>query len=289
MQVCCPVCVAFLASIPELQRRQARPVRVLMVEPASGFSTRFPSVRLHKCNRLLQAPAMHARNALSHTDAPRCLNAGWRMASVAVRRFGPLRQCCADHADTARQIYASVAQHVYHLLLHSAEANVVQSCCTVLEHFLGAGGAAVLSWGGTDPGAAAEMLLRCFEHVLRPGADESAAATVEGFAVRAVRALRESRPEVPARLLQLCAARALSCQTQVLRGQLLVVVTRCAAPLSQQTWRGLRLHCKDSVVLCADVSSAVGRSRPQLVMREEQLRESNSRVQQPTLLPTLIA
>ena len=124
-----------------------------------------------------------------------------------------------------------VGHRAFDLLLSSAEANIVQSCCGLLEQFFAAAGAAVLSWATTSPQEVICLLNRCFKHLLKPQGDEARAATMEGFAIQVVLAAREAWPQVPRWLLQMCAARAPSCSTAVLRGQLLVIVARCVACL----------------------------------------------------------
>ena len=133
-------------------------------------------------------------------------------------------------AEVTREIYGAIAQPVFHLCLHSGEANVAQSCCEIFRKFLQAGGAAMLTWGGSSEDATLQMLLQVFESVLKPGAEDSAAMMVAGLALQARLALdgtAQGRALAP-QLLQLLVSKTLACSMQALRGQLLVVITRCA-------------------------------------------------------------
>ena len=164
-----------------------------------------------------------------------------------------LEQCAQTKctcADVTREIYGAIAQPVFHLCLHSGEANVAQSCCEIFRKFLQAGGATMLTWGGSSEDATMQMLLQVFESVLKPGAEDSAAMMVAGLALQARLALdgtAQGRALAP-QLLQLLVSKTLACSMQALRGQLLVVITRCARSPDSRTMHRRRCFMLPSLV-----------------------------------------
>ena len=136
-------------------------------------------------------------------------------------------------AEVAQQIYIATSQAVCHLALHSREPNVTQSCCEVLRNFIEAGGAAMLGWGTGGKQATLETLTQIFRHLLAPDTDEAAAQAVAGLALQALLSLAQDAQAMAPQLLQLLVVKFLVCEHQSLRGQLLVVITRCEVYLLQ--------------------------------------------------------
>jgi hypothetical protein len=162
------------------------------------------------------------------TSSLRCAVA-WQHHLTVDRKGGKTRlTATALAAAVTEEIYCAIIEPVCHLLLHSTEPQIGQSCCEVLRKFLEAGGAAMFTWHGATEQQTIVMLHTVFEAVLRPDADDRAAAMAAGLALQTLLALQGRREALAPRLLQLLIAKMLTCQTHALRGQLLVVITRYA-------------------------------------------------------------
>lgn len=131
-------------------------------------------------------------------------------------------------AGVTQEIYSAIIQPVYHLLVNSGEPNVIQSCCDIFRKFLEVGGEALLTWGGSTEQQTLDILYRVFHFVLQPDNDDSAAMLCAGLALQTLLSLKRCSDAIAPKLLQLLVVKTLACEMQALRGQLLVVITRCA-------------------------------------------------------------
>jgi hypothetical protein len=130
-------------------------------------------------------------------------------------------------AGVTQEIYSAIIQPVYHLLLHSGEPNVIQSCCDIFRKFLEVGGEALLTWGGSTEQQTLDILYCVFDFVLKPDNDDSAAMLCAGLALQTLLSLKRCSDAIAPKLLQLLIVKTMACEMQALRGQLLVVITRC--------------------------------------------------------------
>lgn len=146
--------------------------------------------------------------------------------SVRTERLRWSNPASAPAAGVTQEIYGAIIQPVCHLLLESSEANVVQSCCDVFRKFIAVGGEPLLTWGGATAEQTLDLLSRIFDRVLHPAVEDSAAMLCGGLALQTLLSLPSANAALAPRLLQLLVVKTLACETQALRGQLLVVVTR---------------------------------------------------------------
>ena len=95
----------------------------------------------------------------------------------------------------------------------------------------------MLTWRGASEAQTLELLQNVFENVLRSDREERSAIMLGALGLQMLQSLAGKLDGVLPRLMQLMVGKARCCEMHALRGQLLVVITRCA--LLQLCWHAL--------------------------------------------------